>query len=582
MRQWWRNSSLGLRAVAVLLVIGIVACTGYGFYNYYQTKGEAIERAEETAVNLIERSCNMFLVSTEKFHDQFQRSKDDPEAQKAAVADWSRTIYAVDQAVIADMGPERPRAKLIGDEKIFHYPPLGGANTSIQLGFEKRAAERLKAGDPKYTEIDGGYLRLAMPLPSLAHAGCAECHIATVEGLEAKMDQDILLGTINAYVPLEKSFAVARRDAWMAIAAQVGLVGGLMAAIYLFVRRAFVRPIRVAADTLKDIAQGEGDLTARLPVRGRDEIGELSLWFNAFVEKLQGVISQLAGHARVLSNASAGLADVADRMAGSAQETLQQSTSVAASSEEMSASMTGIASGTEQMSANVKTVASAVEELTTSITEVAKSAEQAAKVAENAAQLVSASNQNIDHLGEAAQEIGRVLEVIQDIAEQTNLLALNATIEAARAGDAGKGFAVVATEVKELARQTAAATEDIGRRIGGIQDSSAEAVRSIGQISDVVHRVDELSRTIASAVEEQSITTREIAQSVSETSTASSSVAQGVAETASASQQITSTIAALDDGTRHTVAGAEETRTASRQLSELAGQLQATVEQFKV
>ena len=155
---------------------------------------------------------------------------------------------------------------------------------------------------------------------------------------------------------------------------------------------------------------------------------------------------------------------------------------MAAAAEQMSANMSIMSASTEQMSGNVKAVASAVEQLTASINEIAKSAEQAATVANSAAGLAKAGNTTIGDLGTAAGEIGKVIEVIQDIAEQTNLLALNATIEAARAGDAGKGFAVVATEVKELARQTAAATEDIRRRIGGIQTSTGQVVQ--------VHRRD--------------------------------------------------------------------------------------------
>ena len=158
-------------------------------------------------------------------------------------------------------------------------------------------------------------------------------------------------------------------------------------------------------------------------------------------------------------------------------------------------------------------------------------------------------------LGAAADEIGKVIEVIQDIAEQTNLRALNATIEAARAGEAGKGFAVVATEVKELAKQTASATDDIRRRIEGIQNSTGESVRAIGEISEVIKNVNEVSRTIASAVEEQSITTREIAQNVAQTTTAAEAVSRGVAESASACQEVTRNISQVDQANRTCLAG---------------------------
>lgn len=192
------------------------------------------------------------------------------------------------------------------------------------------------------------------------------------------------------------------------------------------------------------------------------------------------------------------------------------------------------------------------------------------------------SNEKIGQLGTAADQIGKVIEVIQDIAEQTNLLALNATIEAARAGRAGKGFAVVATEVKELAKQTAIATEDIRKRIEGIQSTTGDTVKAIGQISEVIHRVNEVSRTIASAVEEQSITTKEIAQNMAQTSSAAMLVSKGVTETASASQEITRNLVGVDQAAKQSAQGAAQTQVAGRELAELAGQLQTMVSQFRV
>ena len=202
-------------------------------------------------------------------------------------------------------------------------------------------------------------------------------------------------------------------------------------------------------------------------------------------------------------------------------------------------------------------------------------------MAGTAAGLAGDGNAKIGELGTAATEIGKVIEVIQDIAEQTSLLALNATIEAARAGDAGKGFAVVATEVKELAKQTAAATEDIRRRIEGIQTSTGQAVRSIGEITEVIKKVNEVSRTIASAVEEQSITTKEIAKNVAETSTAAQTVARGVAESASVTREIARNITDVDAAAKQTAQGATVAQTASGKVSDVTEQLHALVGQFK-
>ena len=361
--------------------------------------------------------------------------------------------------------------------------------------------------------------------------------------------------------------------------AVVGIIVGILSAF--LITRMIVNPIKRTVDLIAEMIKS-GDLTKRLDASAKDEIGELSHWFNTFVETLQGIIKQIAGNAKTLAGSSTELSATATQLASGAEETTNQSGTVASAAEEMSANMNNMAAATEQMTTNVKTVAAATEQMTASISEIAKNAEQASSVAGNAANMAQSSNETIGQLGGAADEIGKVIQVIQDIAEQTNLLALNATIEAARAGDAGKGFAVVATEVKELAKQTAEATEDIRGKIEGIQSSTGLAVKSIGSISEVIQQVNEISRTIASAVEEQSVTTKEIAQNVAQTSTAAETVSVGVTQSAAASKEITQNIAGVDQAAKQTAAGAAQTQTAGVELSKLAEELQTLVGQFKV
>ena len=373
---------------------------------------------------------------------------------------------------------------------------------------------------------------------------------------------------------VQQSSVTSLATIWAVVGVLILFLGGVGYSI--------TRPLRHTVALVQDLAEGEADLTKRLPDKAKDETGELARWINRFVERTQQIISELGDAAKTLADASTKLSATSTDLAGGAEETTAQSATVASAAEEMSINMNNMAASTEQMTGNVKTVASAVEEMTASIAEIAKNAEQASVVAGNAAELAQTSNASIGQLGTAADEIGKVIETIQDIAEQTNLLALNATIEAARAGDAGKGFAVVATEVKELAKQTADATEDIRLRIEGIQTSTGETVVSIGQISDVIQQVNDVSKTIASAVEEQSITTREIAQNVTQTSDAATSVSAGVAQSASASQEITQNIAGVDQGAKHTAQGASETQTASQELASLADKIQTLVGQFRV
>jgi methyl-accepting chemotaxis protein len=337
-------------------------------------------------------------------------------------------------------------------------------------------------------------------------------------------------------------------------------------------------------------AVAEGDLTKSYAVAASDEdtnevwgtFTKIAGAVNAMCQNLRQVFSGLTTNAGQLASTSTQLSATATQLAGGAEETNSQAATVAAAAEEMSTNMTNMAASTEQMTANVKAVSTAVEELTASIGEIAKTAGQTSTIASTAAQLADSSNVTIGQLGTAADEIGKVIEVIQDIAEQTNLLALNATIEAARAGEAGKGFAVVATEVKELAKQTANATQDIRSRIEGIQASTGEAVRSIKEVGEAIQRVNSASTTIAAAVEEQSITTREIASNVHQTATAASTVSTGVAESAAACAEITRNMAGVDQAAKQTSQGAAQTQVVGSELSTLSEQLRGMVAQFQL
>ncbi len=357
----------------------------------------------------------------------------------------------------------------------------------------------------------------------------------------------------------------------------VGLVVALLA---WFIARTITRPILKGVEFARVMAKG--DLTHTLEINQDDEIGTLANALNEMGVNLRNMFKDISNGVKTLSSSSTELSATSTQMASGAEEMSAQSSSVASAAEEMTVNMSTMAGSSEQMSANVKTAAAAIEEMTASISEIAKNAEQASTVADQASSLAVASNEKIGQLGSAADEIGKVIEVIQDIAEQTNLLALNATIEAARAGDAGKGFAVVATEVKELAKQTAEATEDIGKRVIAIQGTSDESVESIGKISEVIKNVNDVSRTIASAVEEQSITTQEIAKNVTQVASAAETVSKGVTESATASGEITKNITGVDTAAKQTAQGATQTQTAGTELSKLSEELQVLVGQFEV
>jgi methyl-accepting chemotaxis protein len=396
---------------------------------------------------------------------------------------------------------------------------------------------------------------------------------------------------IVADEPVESALAAADSVSEVTHSAQasllfwgIALTLGSMAVIIPFAIwtvRNLMTPIQATINTLRDIAEGEGDLTRRLDATRHDELGELAHWFNAFADRIHDVVCVVADNSSQLSASSTQLSHTAESLAVGVTSSKQQSASVSAAAEQMSVNMQQVADSTDGMSQTIRSVAASVEEMNQTIREIARNAERSASVAGQAATLVQVSNDKIANLGQSADEIGKVIEVIQDIAEQTNLLALNATIEAARAGEAGKGFAVVATEVKELAKQTAAATDDIRSRIEAIQTSTTDAVSSIREISDVINNVNEVSRTIASAVEQQSITTRQISDNVSSTASAAETVARGVSETALASREITENIARVDGVLLKTAQGADESKSAGVRLNQLAVEMAGLIGRFR-
>lgn len=356
----------------------------------------------------------------------------------------------------------------------------------------------------------------------------------------------------------------------------------LAAALWITTNRLIIKPITKVADRLKDIAQGEGNLTLRLAVTSDDEVGELSKWFNVFIEKLLAIIKEISGNAETLTTSSSDLSTLSGNMSDSADNMSSKSNTVATAAEEMSTNIGSIAAAMEQASTNMGLVATAAEQMTATINEIARNSESARSITGAAVSKANDATKKIDELGQGAQEIGKVTETITEISEQTNLLALNATIEAARAGEAGKGFAVVANEIKELARQTAEATHDIKERINNIQSSTSGAVTQVEGISKVINDVNEIVSTIAIAVEEQSVTTKEIAGNVSQASGGIQEVSENIAQLSTVAVEIAKDISDVNQASNDISNSSSHVDMRSQELSNLAAQLKNMVGRFKV
>ena len=379
---------------------------------------------------------------------------------------------------------------------------------------------------------------------------CVDCHNA----MEGSSLDPWRLGDFAGIMEITQP-ATLKTNTNDALIAGIVVFGGagIAALIMAFVLKYNVaRPLLGAVELARHLAQG--DLTFRLEETSRDEIGRFRHALNRVTQGAQEMVARVIGNADRLGEVS----ETIDRVSGELR----------ANAEDTSLQAGIVSSAAEQVSSNIQAVSAAAEEMNASILEIAGSAANAAKVASNGVEKARETNRTVERLGQSSAEIAKVVGVIQGIARQTHLLALNATIEAARAGESGKGFAVVAAEVKKLAEQTAAATEEISRRVDAIVDDASSAVDVVSDISALILEINEIQATIAGAVEQQSSTTAEIGRMVGEAATGGLEIAEGIATVAAAAQT--------------TVDGAEATDDAARRLLEVAEDLKKVVSEFTV
>ncbi|THB74604.1 MAG: methyl-accepting chemotaxis protein [Desulfobacteraceae bacterium] len=408
-------------------------------------------------------------------------------------------------------------------------------------------------------------------------------YVKLIQSLNWIVGSGIYIDDVDAAIAVKTAEVKARMAAQRNI-----LITAILAAFVLTLALTYVvskrisDPLKQARDMLEDIAQGEGDLTRRLEIKSSDEVGDLSRWFNTFVEKLQRIMKKIAENSYRVDESSTDLSTVSQSMSEEVQDTATRSNNVASATRQMDNNITSVAAALEEASTNLNLVAASAEEMTSTVTEISQNTERAKSISEQGVVQANSASEKMALMEKVSLKIGTVTDSISEISEQTNLLALNATIEAARAGEAGKGFAVVANEIKELAAQTAISTEDIKREISDMQSTTGATVDEIKQVVGIIGQINDIIVTIAAAVEEQSVVTGEISGNISNASEGVALVTQNMNESSSVSNEISKDIQGVSQATEKISSSSEQVRSSSQLLKNMAAELKLIIDGFKV
>ena len=553
------SNQLNKNLLLWLSVTGLIAATIFAAITISITKEKAIEEIQTHSAELIQRTAQMFMVSTVKFNQEFTNTNDEQEKLKI-LADWRRTITAVDQAVTHDFGDKLSRVRLIADANKLGLAPLGGSDTQATTDFEYQALDYFVSGNRKpLVEQNDAMYKIAVPLTSDMHPGCANCH-----GISPS--DSVLLGGLAVTRDISNQLAEARTHGLFLTAVVVSIVFIVVILVYTLLYRNVSSPLQKLTNNTQRLSEqietGNFDrIDTNDSQEYKFELAKLADGFKLLAQQLKSTMTTISHGSNQLSTLANSTAEIAEH---SQRDINNNQTMLATVGEEMSQ--------LEQAGLEISEQAIKTSETTQSMLNSVKRGqgeiEQVTETIHALTQDVTNANVVIERLDQRSDSIGGIVSTIDGIAEQTNLLALNAAIEAARAGEQGRGFAVVADEVRQLAKRTQEATSEINQLVQNLQTDAQQAtsamnksseqvqvtvsnteaaVATFEQISLELNNLSDMNSLIASASEQQIVTLSNSVNSINQLLNNSTVLLSNINQTASESDQLKQLAAQLDD-----------------------------------